>query len=130
MNCLNHSGRFAFTCQKLQTVPLICEELNFYVRWKNHFHLVVSCCLHSLCWTMDQRAVAPAGQALAEPPASTGRASRGRWSPCCPTHTQAPTTAAESNLWTRTICRCPCSTRLTATAPPFTSRTTTMMTLP
>lgn len=92
---------------------------------------VVLRCLHSLCGTVGQRAVAPAGPALAEPPASTGRASRGKWSPCCPTHTQAPTLAAGSTLWTsRSTCRCPCSTRPTATAPPFTSLTAATMMLP
>ncbi len=92
---------------------------------------VVCSCLHSLCGTAAQRAVAPAGPALAEPPASTGRASRGRWSLCCPTHTQAPTSAAESNHWTsRSTCRCPCSTRRTVTAPPFTSLTTAATMLP
>lgn len=54
------------------------------------------CCSlpRSLRGTMDQRAVAPAGPASAEPPACTGRASQGRWSPCCRTHTRSPTLAA------------------------------------
>lgn len=120
---------------KLHRVTLICEEWNLYLHFNNLSEIqpavpVVRSCLHSLCGTTGQRAVAPAGRASAEPPASTGRASRGRWSPCCPTHTQAPTSAAGSSLWTRrSTCRCPCSTRPTAMAPPFTSLTTATMML-
>lgn len=126
------------TGHKLHRVTLICEEWNLYVHLNNLSEIqpvvaVVRSSLHSLCGTAGQRAVALAGPALAEPPASTGRASRGRWSPCCPTHTQAPTSAAESSLWiSRSTCRCPCSTRPTAMARPFTSLTiaTTMLPWP
>lgn len=77
----------------------------------------------SLRGTMDQRAVAPAGPASAEPPACTGRASQGRWSPCCRTRTRPPTPAAGSSPWTSpTTCRYPCSSRPTATAPRTTSQ--------
>lgn len=126
----------AATCQKLHRVPLFYEELNLNVHLKNHSEIqlvvtVVLSNLHSLCGTAGQRAAAPAGPASAEPPASTGGASRGRWSPCSPTYTQAPTPAAGSSLWTsQSTCRCPCFTRPTATGAPFTSLTTATTTLP
>ena len=114
---------------KNASVPLIGEDLILerHLKEKRIKPVVAVVCifLHSLCGTVGQRAGDPAGPAWAEPPACTGEPSRGRWSPCCRTHTQAPTTAAGSNLWTsQSTFRCPCSTRPTAMVPLFTSLTT------
>lgn len=103
----------------------VCRHIEHKIAWSKHICVVAFVCPRSLRGTTDQRAVAPAGPASPEPPVSTGRASRGRWSRCSLTHTPAPTPAAGSSLWTsRNTCRCRCSCRQTATAPPFTSRST------
>lgn len=88
-------------------------------------------CHHSLCGTVGRRVADLAGRAPAERPASTGGASRVRWSLSCPTPTRAPTPAAGSILWTsKSTCRCLCSTYLNAMAPPSTSLNSAARTLP
>lgn len=106
-------------------MPTVCRHTEHKIAWSKHICVAAFVCLRSLRGTTDRRAVAPAGPASAEPPVSTGRASRGRWSRCSLTHTPAPTPAAGSSLWTsRNTCRCRCSCHQTATAPPFTWRNT------
>lgn len=130
------SPRCTANGQKLYRAALICEEWNPYLHLKDKAEIqqgtgFVLSCLHSPCGTAGQRAVAPAGSASAEPPASTGRASLEKWSPCCPTHTQAPKPAAGSSLWTsQSSCRCQCSSPQTVTAPPSTCQTTATTMLP